>query len=262
MLPWSTWPGSYSAQFRGLGSIGPGGMAGVVVQIRSPEERQRTLVGVLRALSGQPDEFGWQEVLKRLGAVADNFGRIGSEGPSLGVAGPGSPRVRALRAGQQTLNMAATWPSDSGPRRTSACPVGPGRVRSSSRTGLPELGSGLLCAGILGVSGRDPDRFRDPLLPWPWCRRRQGYRERSWNSSDFGQRGSRPDLRLRANLLSALAQELARLGESWARNLQDQALGQPGRWNPGLPSPSPWHPWPSRNCPGGCGPGDPGDPGS
>gem|GEM_PF-2757473 len=44
-----------------------------------------------------------------------------------------------------------------------------------------------------------------------------------------------PDLRLRANLLCALAQGLARLGEeSWARKLQDQALGAARALEPGV----------------------------
>ncbi len=212
-------------------------LAGAVVQIRAPEERQRTLVGVLRALSGQPGEDAWRELLKRLGAVAETLEESDLRARALGWLALARHESRDPRGGQETLSMAAALAFQ--------IPDLEERARV-----LSVLAG---CAAVAGQSARARDLAFHALQSWeaPAETRIDSEtrsalamgvaagvtRERSLELFQTSANAARelPDLRLRANLLCALAQGLARLGEeSWARKLQDQALGAARALEPGV----------------------------
>lgn len=212
-------------------------LAGTLVGIQAPDERHRTLVGVLRAVSGRPRESGWQGLLKRLEAVAETLEELPLRARALGWLALARHESRDLRGAHETLHQAAILAL---------------RIPNlEERARVLSVLAG--CAAGAGHSARARDLAFHALKAWesPSETRIDSEtrsalamgvaagvtRERSLELFHTSANAARelPDLRLRANLLCALAQGLARLGEeAWARKLQDQALGAARALEPGV----------------------------
>lgn len=211
-------------------------LAGVVVQVQTPEERHRALVAVVRSIAGRPRELGWRELFARLAAVAETLESPALRARALAQLALARHEARDLRGAQETLSQAAVLAF---------------RVEDLEERGRV-LNVLAACAAMAGFGAQARDLAFHGLEAWeaPSPTRIDAEtrsalamgvaagvpRERSLELFQTSANAARdiPDLRLRANLLSALAQGLARLGEEeWARRLQDQALGAARALEPG-----------------------------
>lgn len=208
----------------------------VIVSLRSPEERQSAVISITRIITGRPREIGWRGVHMRLGAVIETVEDRVLRVTAWVWLALALHESRDFKGAHDTLNKCASlaFHIDSSEEQVrslallSSCAVAignPNRARELAFHGLQvaeapaanKVDVETRAAMVVGVSANVSE-------------------ERSLEYFDFSIKAARemPDMRVRASLLSALANGLAELGERDRANaVQDQAVGVARAMDPG-----------------------------
>lgn len=200
-----------------------------IVALHSPLFRQRAIVYTCRIITGVPRLKGWRDIFVRLGAVIETI-----ESPALRVGAwvwltLARYEARDYKGAQDTLNQSA------------ALAFHIQDLTDQARA----LGLLSSCAAAVGNTARARNLAYHSLQAWesPSVNRVDAEtksaivvgisanidEERSLEYYDYSIKAALniPDVRVRANLLAALASNLYKMGEEdWARRTQNQALEQ------------------------------------
>ncbi|MBQ7502049.1 AAA family ATPase [bacterium] len=207
-----------------------------IVALHSPLFRQRAVVYTCRIITGVPRLKGWRDIFVRLGAVIETI-----ESPALRVGAwvwltLARYEARDYKGAQDTLNQSA------------ALAFHIQDLADQARA----LGLLSSCAAAVGNTARARNLAYHSLQAWesPSVNRVDAEtksaivvgisanidEERSLEYYDYSIKAALniPDVRVRANLLAALASNLYKMGEEdWARRTQNQALEQARTMEPG-----------------------------
>jgi hypothetical protein len=209
-----------------------------VVQIRSADERLAAVVSVAQALAGLGRQEWSPQVLARLYAVAETLEDLPLRCRALAEIALALARLREPRASRERFSEAAAgaFKIESLETRARVLFYIAGCVAlAEDRPRARDLAFCALEAREAPAPQRIDAETRAALVLAVTA---NVPKERSLELFQHAAQQARemPDLRLRANMLAALAHGLARLGEQdWARRLMDQALGAARAMEPGAP---------------------------
>ncbi|MBQ7568336.1 ATP-binding protein [bacterium] len=211
-------------------------LIGVVVSVHLPEERQKATIAITRLITGRARNKGWRDVFEHLSALIETFEDARLRVRALAWLALAYYESRDFKGALSVLNQAASLAfhiSDTAGQANELAMLASMAVAINHPNIARNLAYHYIQVYEAPAKVRVDTEVRAALVVGASANVSEE-RSLEYLNSSIQAAQEIPDMRVRADLLVALAGGVAKLGETdWAKRVQSQALGVARAMEPG-----------------------------